>query len=146
MALDLTTHLGTLVLEPAYLFLNRLFDLIFTLVYRLTQPHPSIIHNLQQICFVDLTILVKLVAVRFDGTECCNKKQRKHTEKGDQMEKILALQTTFEFQLGGLAMGTMSNPRSTRDNRESYIFIEMTGQVTRTDKQKEDGTAASKCH
>jgi hypothetical protein len=34
------------------------------------------------------------------------------------VEEILALQTKFGFQVGGLAMSTMSNPRSTRDNGE----------------------------
>jgi hypothetical protein len=62
------------------------------------------------------------------------------------MEKILELQTTFEFQLGGLATSTMSNPRSTRDNGESYEFTGMTGLVARTAKQKENGTAAEECH
>jgi hypothetical protein len=62
------------------------------------------------------------------------------------MEKILELQTTFEFQLGGLATSTMSNPRSTRDNGESYEFTGMTGLVARTAKQKENGTAARECH
>ena len=62
------------------------------------------------------------------------------------MEKILALQTTFEFQLGGLATSTMSNPISTRDNGESCVFTGMTRLVARTAKQKENGTAARECH
>jgi hypothetical protein len=70
----------------------------------------------------------------------------KITEKGTQVEEILALQTKFEFQLGGLAMSTMSCPRSTRDNGESLEFTGMTGLVARTAKQKENGTAARECH
>jgi hypothetical protein len=70
--------------------------------------------------------------------ECCNEEQKNQTEKGAQMEKTLALQTTFEFQLGGLA--------STRDNGESYVFTGMTGLVARTAKQKENDTAARECH
>jgi hypothetical protein len=62
------------------------------------------------------------------------------------MEKILALQTTFELRLGGLATSAMSNPRSTRDNGESYVFTGMTGLVARTAKQKENDTAARECH
>lgn len=59
------------------------------------------------------------------------------------MEKTLALQTTFEFRLGGLGTSTMSSPRSTRDNGESSG---MTGLVARTAKQKENDTAARECH
>jgi hypothetical protein len=62
------------------------------------------------------------------------------------VEEILALQTKFEFQLGGLAMSTMSSPRSTRDNGELLEFTGMTGLVARTAKQKENDTAARECH
>lgn len=78
--------------------------------------------------------------------ECCNEEQKNQTEKGAQMEKTLALQTTFEFRLGGLATSTMSNPRSTRDNGGSYVFTGMTGLVARTAKQKDNDTAARECH
>jgi len=78
--------------------------------------------------------------------ECCNEEQSNQTEEGAQMEKTLALQTKFEFRLGGLATSTMSSPRSTRDNGESYVFTGMTGLVARTAKQKENDTAARECH
>jgi hypothetical protein len=78
--------------------------------------------------------------------ESCNEEQKNQTEKGAQMEKTLALQTTFEFRLSGLATSTMSNPRSTRDNGESYVFTGMTRLVARTAKQKENDTAARECH
>jgi hypothetical protein len=62
------------------------------------------------------------------------------------VKEILVLQTTFKFQLGGLATSTMSNSRSTRDNGESCVFTGMTGLVARTAKQKENGTVARECH
>jgi hypothetical protein len=78
--------------------------------------------------------------------ECCNEERKIQTEKGAQMEKTLALQTTFKFRLGGLATSTMSSPRSTRDNGESYVFTGMTRLVAGTAKQKENDTAARECH